>query len=72
LTLSRVAGTVELVEKLLTAEQVADVLGLRPKSVYDLARQGRIPVVRISRRAVRFDPADVAGFVAKHRVAAIA
>ncbi len=50
------------IEPLLTANDVAALLGLSVDSVYNFARQGRLPRVRLD-RAVRFRPADVRAFV---------
>ena len=52
----------EQIEPLLTAEQVAGLLGLSVDSVYGYARKGRLPRVRLD-RAVRFRPADVRAFI---------
>lgn len=41
--------------KLLSPAEVAERLGLKPNTVLELARQGRIPRVLLSRRIVRFD-----------------
>lgn len=46
-------------EPLMTAEEVAEVLQVPRKSVYDLA----IPRVRIGERRVRWRPADVREFI---------
>jgi excisionase family DNA binding protein len=43
---------------MLTATQVATLLGLKPRTVYDFARRGLIPSHRFG-DAVRFDPAGV-------------
>jgi len=53
-------------EPLLTAEQVASILGVRTKRIYELA----IPCVRISARAIRYRPSDVAAFIEKRRSSA--
>lgn len=60
-----IAPTAEL-EPLLTAEQVAGILGVRPKRVYELG----IPCVRISARALRYRRSDVAAFIEKRRTVA--
>ena len=44
---------------LLTAEQVAEILAVSNRRVWQMARRGEIPVVRIGPRAVRFHPHDV-------------
>ncbi len=43
---------------MLTAKQVAPLLGLSSRKVYELARAGSLPSFRFD-DAVRFDPADV-------------
>jgi excisionase family DNA binding protein len=44
---------VDLSTPLLTAEQVAELLGLHPRTVLEFARDGRMPCRRFGRR-VRF------------------
>lgn len=46
-------------DELLTAAQLAKKLGLRQNTIYEMASQGRIPSVRISSHAVRFDWGEV-------------
>jgi excisionase family DNA binding protein len=46
--------------KLLTVLEMAEFLQLSRWAVYDMARDGRLPAVRLSRRRLRFDPAAVA------------
>lgn len=49
---------------MITAEEVAKMLGISRSAVYDLAApRGPIPCVRIGRLCVRFSPADVEAFV---------
>jgi len=50
------------VEKLLTAADVADLLGIHRVTVYELARAGRIKRVEIG-HTVRFRPRDVQAFI---------
>ncbi|MGH2596124.1 MAG: helix-turn-helix domain-containing protein [Actinomycetota bacterium] len=56
--------------QLLNVQDVADVLAIPVRAVYDLVESRdsslRLRVVRIGRR-VRFDPADVAAWVEGHR-----
>lgn len=47
------------VEPLLTAEDVAGILSVPVKSVYELA----IPRVRVGKRRIRWRPADVREFI---------
>jgi len=55
------------IPQLLTAQQVAERLGLSNKLVYLLAARGDLPVVRISRRAVRFDSEDVVAWLRQRK-----
>lgn len=45
--------------ELLTVNQLAERLQVRPRTVQAWARQGRIPSVRLSAKVVRFDREDV-------------
>lgn len=47
---------------MLTAAEVARLLGLKPRTVYDLASSGKLPFYRPAPGAVRFDPADVEAY----------
>ena len=51
--------------KRLTAQEVADLLGLNLFTVYKWARTGRIPCIRW-RRQYRFKLADIERWEAKH------
>ena len=50
--------------KLLTAAQAANILDVRVSRVYDLAKTGRLPVVRIGRQ-LRIDADGLAAFIAR-------
>jgi excisionase family DNA binding protein len=41
--------------ELKTVEEVAAVLRLKPTTIYRLARQGKIPSFKLSRKTIRFD-----------------
>ncbi len=43
------------IEKLLTAEEIADALQVRPSTVRLWARRGWIPRIRLSPKVVRYD-----------------
>lgn len=49
---------------MLTAAAVADMLGLKPRTVYDLARRGELASYRFG-AALRFDHADVEAYKAQ-------
>jgi predicted DNA-binding transcriptional regulator AlpA len=55
---ARQAGDPAL-EPLLTAADVAKVLGVRPKRVYELA----IPAVKLSERSLRWRPSQLAAWI---------
>ena len=46
-------------QKLLTAEEVAEVLQVSPRTIREWARTRKIPAVRVSRKVRRFDLQDV-------------
>ena len=54
-------------EQLLTVEQVARMLQLKPPTIYGAVRQGRLPVVRLwrgkRRSAIRFRRTDIEAFI---------
>jgi excisionase family DNA binding protein len=54
---------------LLTVEEVAALLRLKPSSIYDAAARGRLPAVRLwtgrRRSVVRFRRADIERFIAE-------
>lgn len=52
---------------LIDAKRVSELLGIKARTVYDLAYSGRLACYRIG-GAVRFDPADVEAFKASCRV----
>jgi excisionase family DNA binding protein len=58
-------------EKLLTVEEVAEMLGLAPGSVYHMISERRIPVVRLSARCVRFRRSDIATWIAEKVAGAV-
>jgi len=46
-------------ERLLTKEEVAEWLGLARRGIDTLTAGGRLPVIRLSSRCVRYDPDDI-------------
>ena len=50
--------------RLLTAGEVAEYLNCTPRYVLLLGERGTLPAIRLGRKAVRFDPADVDALVA--------
>jgi predicted DNA-binding transcriptional regulator AlpA len=50
-------------EHLLTAREVAHILGVREKRVYELG----IPMVRLSERSLRWRPTDVRRWIEERR-----
>jgi len=45
--------------KLVTANELADLLRLRPDTIRLWARESIIPAIRITGKVVRYDPAEV-------------
>jgi len=48
---------------LYTRRQVAAMLGLCEKSVWSLTRAGRLPVVHVTSRAIRYSRDDILAFI---------
>jgi len=48
---------------LLSARDTAKALAVCPKTLWQLTRSGRLPVVRIGTRGVRYDVRDVESFI---------
>jgi len=57
-------------EKLLTAAQVADHLGMHPKTLYKLLRENRISLnfIRLTGKMIAFRPKDVETYLSLHEV----
>lgn len=57
-------------EKLLTAAQVADHLGMHPKTLYKLLRENRISLnfIRLTGKMIAFRPKDVETYISLHEV----
>jgi predicted DNA-binding transcriptional regulator AlpA len=54
--------------RLLKAEEVRDRLGLRSvHSIYRWTRNGTLPAIVLSKRAIRYREEDVDAFIAEHR-----
>lgn len=58
------ADTIAARRKALTSAEVANFLGLARSTVYDMARDGRIPSIRIG-SAIRHDPKHIADWLRK-------
>lgn len=55
------------VSRLLTARDVAEILRVPRSTVYELARNRRIPFVKVGRRTL-FEPDSLRGWIAAHTV----
>jgi excisionase family DNA binding protein len=57
-------------EKLLSARQVADYLGMHPKTLYKALRENRIALkfVRLQARTIAFRPKDVEAYLSEREV----
>ena len=57
-------------DELMNYDETAEMLGLAKGTVYAMVHQNRIPHIRLGRRLVRFDRAELQKFVDDHRVEA--
>ncbi|MEW6740909.1 MAG: helix-turn-helix domain-containing protein [Nitrospirota bacterium] len=48
-----------MTERLITVDEVAEMLGFTTQGVYSLVFKKKIPAVKISKRALRFRPSDI-------------
>jgi len=48
---------------LLTVRDTAHALAVCPKTLWSLTRAGKLPCVRIGKRGIRYDVADVRAFI---------
>jgi excisionase family DNA binding protein len=53
-------------DRLLTIREVAALTGLQASSLYHVVSQGRIPVVRLSKRCIRFRYSDLLEWIEIH------
>jgi excisionase family DNA binding protein len=53
--------------RLMTAQEVARVVGRSDKEIYKMAACGEMPCVRITGRMVRFEPDDLEKWLASKR-----
>jgi excisionase family DNA binding protein len=49
--------------RLITAEEIATMLGLKVQTIYTMARRGEFEKVKLSRKCVRFRADDVERFI---------
>jgi excisionase family DNA binding protein len=56
--------------KLLTADDVGNILGKHPRIVLDLVRRGELTAVRLGHRSIRFQGSDVQDYIDAHRIPA--
>ena len=66
LTLTKKIAKVSRDRGAMTAKEVAQMLGISPKTVFKLARKGRIPSFRVG-TAVRFEPRLVIDWLRQQR-----
>jgi len=46
-----------------TARQTAEVLNVSERTVFTLTKAGKLPVVKIGERGIRYDPRDVRAWI---------
>lgn len=49
--------------ELLTAQELADALGISRRCVYNMVSKGDLPFVRLGNRVIRFDLRDVLNYL---------
>jgi excisionase family DNA binding protein len=54
-------------KRLVTAQEVADRLGLAVSTVRWAAWAGKLPAIRMSPRCIRFDPDEIERYIDTHR-----
>jgi excisionase family DNA binding protein len=54
-------------DKLLTPEEAGELLSLHVETVRRMARDGRIPALKVGTRRWRFDPAELREWMKQHR-----
>ena len=57
-------------EKLLSVNQLADILGLKKITIYEWVRINKIPFIKLGKR-VLFQPSDVEEFIKTNRKEAV-
>ena len=55
-------------DRMLNVRQAAALCGMRPKSMYDLASQGRIPHLKLFGRTLRFRESDIRRVLAEAEI----
>jgi excisionase family DNA binding protein len=58
------ADTIAARRRAMKVEDLAELLGLAPTTIYDMARNGRLPSFRVG-SAIRLDPKAVADWLRK-------
>jgi excisionase family DNA binding protein len=56
--------------RLLRPREAAEMLAVSERTLWDLSNGGGLPCVRIG-RAVRYDPADLAGWIARQKAGGV-
>ena len=62
-------NTTTIEAMLITARQAAAALGICERTLYELTRRGEIPVLRFGKRNVRYDVADLRGWIEREKQA---
>jgi excisionase family DNA binding protein len=57
-------------ERLLTARELADRLGVSAETVLRWTRRGELPAIKLPGGAIRYHPDDLADWLAEHATAA--
>jgi len=55
-------------EKLLTVDEVAEILQVSPTTVYRRIQAGELPAIKLGHRQVRIKPEDLEAYIEAHRI----
>jgi excisionase family DNA binding protein len=55
-------------DEILTVEQAAEMLKVRPNYIRELVRQGELPVIRRGRRYARYRKSDLMAFLDRYTI----
>ena len=55
-------------EKLLTVDEVAEILQVSPTTIYRRIQAGEISAIKLGHRQVRIKPEDLEAYIEAHRI----
>ncbi len=55
------------VRRLITSKEAAKYLCISERTLWQLSKDGKIPIVRVKKRVVRYDIADLGAFIEQQK-----